>query len=221
MPAVVESIEPSAAVATPAESRVVLDHVSWSTWMALLDDVGTRRGRMAYDRGMLEIMSPSVRHENAKTLLGRLFEAATEELDVEILSAGSLTMKREDLARGIEPDECYYVARPDAVRGKPEIELPDDPPPDLAFEVDITRSSIDKLGIYAALGVREVWRYDGRSLSIRVLGDDGGYQAAEQSQLLPRLPVAKLAEFLALRHTTGETTIVRSFRSWLREQLGP
>ena len=100
----------------PAEQRVVLDNVAWSTWVSLLDEERSRRGRMVYDRGVLEIMSPSIHHENLKTLLARLFEAATEELDVDVVAAGALTTKREDLKRGIEPDECYYIAHASSIR---------------------------------------------------------------------------------------------------------
>ena len=119
-------------IASRAEQRVVLDPVSWSTYVALLADVANRRGRMAYDQGLLEIMSPSIQHENAKGFLARLLEASSEELEIELVSAGSLTMQRAGLQRGIEPDECYYVAHAPAVRGKEEIDLEMDPPPDIA-----------------------------------------------------------------------------------------
>lgn len=205
----------------PAEQRVVLEKVSWSTYVALLADVDNRRGRMAYDQGVLEIMAPSIRHENAKGLLGRLLEAATEELDVEILSAGSLTMNREDLQRGIEPDECYYVAHEADVRGKDEIDLEVDPPPDIAIEVDITRSSMNKLGIYSALGVPEFWHYDGEHLTIHLRDAAGRYRTAGRSRALPALPVAELVRFLNRRHAEGETKLVREFRARLRERPRP
>ena len=203
----------------PAEQRIVLENVSWSTYVAMLADEDSRRGRMAFDQGVLEIMSPSIRHENAKKLLGRLLQAATEELGVEILSAGSLTMKREDLDRGIEPDECYYIAHAAAVLGKDEIDLAIDPPPDVAIEIDITHSSLNKLAIYAALGVPEVWRYDGESLTIRVRGGDGQYRIVERSAALPVLTVTDLVRYLNRRHAEGETKLVREFRRWLRDRV--
>ena len=119
-------------VISPAEQRVILDQVSWSTYLKLCDETGNRRGRMAYDQGTLEIMSPSKLHENAKTLLGRIVEAYTEELAIDVDSAGSTTFRREDAQRGFEPDECYYLEHAEAVRGKDEIDLTIDPPPDLA-----------------------------------------------------------------------------------------
>ena len=204
----------------PAEQRVVLENVSWSTFVALLGDIDDRHGRMAFDQGVLEIMSPSILHENAKSLLGRLLEVATEELGIDILSAGSLTMKREDLQRAIEPDECYYVANAAAVRGLEEVDLAVHPPPDLAIEVDISRSSMIKLGIYAALGVREFWRYDGEALTVRVLEAGGSYLIVDRSAVLPDLPLADLVELLNRRAETSETQLVRDFRQRVRERTG-
>ncbi len=116
---------------------------------------------MAYDQGVLEIMSPSMRHETIKRLIGRMVEMFTLELDIEIRSVSSTTFNREDLEKGIEADECYYIRNAESIRGIEEIDLAIHPPPDLAIEIDISRSSQIKTGIYAALQVSEVWQYDG------------------------------------------------------------
>jgi len=134
-----------------SEQRVVLFGISWSTYEAILADVDNPGGRLTYDNGTLEIMSPSLDHERAKSLIGRLIESLTLELELDIVSGGSTTFKRAGLHRGIEPDECYYIQNAAAVFSKEEIDLTVDPPPDLAIEVDISRSSIDKLGSAAAM----------------------------------------------------------------------
>ena len=120
----------------PAEQRVVVDNVRWSTYVALLEDTHSRRGRITYDHGVLEIMSPSKLHEKVGRLLGRMVEAFTEELQIEIESTASTTIKHEAVKRGFEADESYYIQNADAVRGKDDIDPAVDPPPDLVIEID-------------------------------------------------------------------------------------
>ena len=173
---------------------------------------------MTYDRGLLEIMTPLDPHESYKKLLGRFVEALTEELDIQIRSLGSRTCNREDLARGLEPDQCYYIQNEQVVWNKEQIDLNQDPPPDLVIEIDITSSSINRLDLYADLGVPEVWRYDGRSLTIYRL-EAKKYQTCDRSPTFPFLPPTEIVRFLELRKTTRETTLIRLFREWVRSQL--
>ncbi len=205
-------------VIPPAEERVVLGNVSWSTYLALSKDAQNPRGRMAYDRGVLEIMSPSAQHEIVKTLIGRMVETFTLELAIEIRSVGATTFKRVDLEKGIEADECYYIESAAAIRDVEEIDLSIHPPPDLAVEVDISRRSQIKLGIYAAIRVPEVWRYDGAEIHLLVLRD-GDYEEVEQSRALPQFPVALASQLLQQRRTVGETELISRFRIWVQEQL--
>ncbi len=197
-----------------AEQRVVLDHISWQTYEAILNDAENRRGRITYDRGVLEIMAPSKLHENVKRLIGRMVEVFTEELDIDMASASSTTFKREDLDRGFEPDESYYLQHAADVLGKDEIDLLIDPPPDLLIEVDISRSSLGKFGIYRALGVPEVWRYDGERLRFYVLEADA-YVEVLESSVLPPLSASQLSPFLSRRLEVSETALIREFRQWV------
>jgi Uma2 family endonuclease len=162
-----------AIVPSEREARVVLRGVSWSTYEALLADVDAPGSRITYDRGDLEIMSPFDEHERFKRLIGRLIETLTEESEIPIRSSGSTTFRSEPKRRGLEPDESYYVANEPRVRGRDEIDLAVDPPPDLVVEVKITQSAIDRMPLCAALGVPEVWRYDGRSLQVVQLQPHG------------------------------------------------
>ena len=131
-------------VSHPAEQRVVIDGVRWSTYVSLLEDGENQRGRMTFDQGVLEIMSPGRVHENVGRLLGRMVEAFTEELEIEVVSVASTTFKREDMKRGFEADEAYYIRNAAAVAGKGELDLTIDPPPDLVIEVDMSRSSMER-----------------------------------------------------------------------------
>ena len=198
--------------------RVVLRGVSWTTYRALSQDLESEPGRrLTYSQGMLEIMVPLPPHEVYKKLMGRLVEVITEETETEIRSLGSTTWRRDDLRKGLEADECYYIQHEQAVRGKAEIDLTIDPPPDLAIEVDNTSSSMNRMEIYAALAVPEVWRYDGATLTIECLVD-GVYVAQEASAVLP-VQRGDILRFLQVSQTMGETSWVREFRRWVRGQI--
>jgi Uma2 family endonuclease len=195
--------------------RVVLKHISWQTYQSLIVDFEREPAiRLTYDRGTLEIRMPLAPHETYKKILGRLIEAATEELDLEIRSLGSLTCSREDLARGLEPDQCYYIQNEKKLRGIEQIDLAKLPPPDLAVEIDITSSSLDRFSIYADLKVSEIWRYDGRSLFIYGLVESE-YIMQDRSIALPILRTEDILRFLSLSASIGENSLIKQFRQWL------
>ena len=127
--------------------------------------------------------------------------------------------RNEELDRGVEPDESFYLTNEPLVRDKEEIDLRSDPPPDLMLEIDITRSSRDRMGIYAAMRVPEVWQYDGESLCVWRLGADRRYTVSDTSQYFPPLPIQELAVFLQRRTQMDEVSLVRSFRAWVRDQI--
>jgi Uma2 family endonuclease len=183
-------------------SGIVLKNISWKTYESLVNELAQQRGiRLTYDRGNLEIMTPSAPHGKSGELLGNFVEVLTDELNVDICSLGSLTCKRQDLARGLEPDKCYYIQNEDIVWNKEQIDLNEDPPPDLAIEIDITSSSIDHLELYASLGVPEVWRYDGQRLIMYQL-EGNEYAESEVSPTFPFLLKSEMLRFLELKKTT-------------------
>jgi Uma2 family endonuclease len=204
--------------------RVVIKNISWQSYQSLIIDLEREPAiRLTYDRGTLEIRMPLAPHQTYKKILGRLIEAATEELDLEIRSLGSLTCSREDLSKGLEPDQCYYIQNEAKVRGIEQIDLAKLPPPDLAVEIDITSSSLDRFSIYADLKVPEIWRYDGRSLVIYGLVG-GEYIMCDKSIALPLLTPEDILRFLSLSASLtfglpsaiGENNLVKQFRQWLR-----
>jgi Uma2 family endonuclease len=203
-----------------SEHSSVLHDVRWATYEALLADRGDHGPRMFYDEGTLEIMSPSRRHERLKVLIGRLIEAYSEELMIEISAAGATTLRSQLRRRGLEPDASYYIKHEGRVRNKDDIDLAVDPPPDLAVEVDITSKSVDKLATYSSLGVPELWSHDGARLVVRVLDETGSYAVAERSKSFPDLPLDELNRFLEQRATLSDTRIGRAFRAWVTSRLG-
>jgi Uma2 family endonuclease len=198
------------------ESRVLLSGISWATFESLAAESKSHGTRFTYDRGYLEMMSPSREHERLKRYIGRMIEVATEEWNIPISSASSTTLKAEWEERGLEADESYYIANEPKVRNRDEIDLRVDPPPDLAIEVDISTSSLDQLSIYADLGVPEVWLYDAVTLKVYQLQSDGTYAKQTRSPAFPFLPLEEIERFLARRNETDETTWIRSFRAWVK-----
>lgn len=213
------AIASSTTLAKTPTNITILQGIQWDTYQKLVRDLESQPGtKLTYDNGTLEIMMPLPPHERYKRLLGRFVEVTTEELGIEICSLGSTTWTREDLRKGLEPDECYYIQNELAVRGKDVIDLTIDPPPDLAIEVDSTRSSMNRMGIYAALRVPEIWRFDRETLTIYSLVNEE-YQPREVSLALPMFDAAVLMQFLELSLTMGETSLIRHVRQWVREQL--
>ncbi len=207
------------ATSTIAEQRIVLRNISWETFETLLKETGEdRSSRFVYDCGTLEIMTPLYEHENPKIQFDRFIFALAEEVDIGLKSAGSMTLKRKSLKRGIEPDNCYYIQTEPIVRDKQELDLKTDPPPDLAIEIDITSSSVNKSSIYAALGVPEIWRYNGRVLKFYQLVD-GEYIESEFSIAFPLVSVTEISRFIEQRKTMGEIALLKSFRAWIRGKI--
>lgn len=202
----------------PSPDRVILQNISWQSYQSLIRDFELEPAlRLTYDRGTLEIRMPLDPHETFKKLLGRLIEAATEEIDLEIRSLGSRTCDREDLARGLEPDQSYYIQNEAQVRGVTQIDLTQCPPPDLAVEVDITSSSLNRFSIYANLNVPEIWRYDGQTLTMYTL-QATEYQICDRSAALPILTAEDVVRFLALHSSVGENSLIKQFRQWIRSK---
>lgn len=209
-------------IATPeiAEQRVILSNVSWQTFEQLLKELGDNRAsRLAYNEGLLEIMTPRGPHENNNRFIESMIGVIADELNLNLKKFGSLTMKREKKLKGAEPDSCYYLQNEPLVRSKQEIDLDNDPPPDLVLEIDIISGSLDKKPIYAAIGIPELWRYDGNRLEVFVLEPSkGDYQSVSQSPTFPWMPIDIIHRFIRQSLVDGETATLRAFRVWVREQ---
>jgi Uma2 family endonuclease len=212
------STVPARSAAAPC---IVLDNVDWRTYTRLLRIFAEHAAiRLTYDRGRLEIMSPLPEHEMDAEFLGRLVVALTEELGLPILCGGSTTFRRRRYQRGLEPDRCYWITNEPAVRGKRKLDLRIDPPPDLAIEVDVTSRSINRMSIYAVLGVPEVWRVENQTLTFHALQANRKYSVISNSLSFPLATPADLMGFLALRANQDENSVVRQFRTWVRQQRG-
>ncbi|MBD2056373.1 Uma2 family endonuclease [Oculatella sp. FACHB-28] len=199
--------------------RVVLHNISWQQFENLLKDLGDRRSaRIAYDRGTLEIMTPLPEHEYFKETIGDAVKDIAETLELDYESYGSTTWRREIKQAGLEPDNCFYFQNEALVRGKLNFDLNQDPPPDLALEIDITSKSLDRFPIYARLGVPELWCYDNGALKIYHLQSDQ-YVEAERSLVFPMLEIQKLPQIIEAHRNAGRLALRRSVREWAREGM--
>jgi len=206
----------------PADNRILqlpfvtLQNVTWQTYQALLADMGEHRSaRLAYDHGTLEIKMPSKKlHELLNRLLERIVVTLTEELDMDVLSFGSTTFDNEELKQGVEPDSCFYIQN--ASRVNPEDDSPpQDFPPDLVVEVDITSSSKSRLNIYRAMEVAEVWRYKRNQLAIIQL-KEGEYVECESSSVFPIISSSVLNGFLSQgKCSNNHNSLIKELRSWI------
>jgi Uma2 family endonuclease len=204
------------------DRRFVIYNVPWEGYEMMLKILDDRPIRVSYHLGTLELMSPGIHHEEIGRLFGLLVQAVAEELDIPCIGLKSTTWKLQLKNRGLEPDECFYLANTEHVlaRGK-QIDLDIDPPPDLCIEVEITRSAADRMDIYAGLEVPEVWHHDGKTLRVSVLQPDGTYADREISPSLPFLPMDEVFRLIALGDGMDHSRWGKLVRAWVREVLVP
>lgn len=204
-------------VVSPPEQRVLLQNITWELYERLLEaHRDCSAPRFTYDRGRLEIMSPSAEHEQLKETVALLINVVAEEMAINAEGFGSTTFRRQDIERGFEPDACFYMANLTRVKGKKELDLAIDPPPDIVVEIGITRSSLDKFAVFVHLGIPEVWRYDGERLSIwTLLGSD--YVEASQSAMFPGVTGEMVSRWLEESRLEERLTWLRLVRAWARQ----
>lgn len=212
----------AASVASPPavypDERVVVRRVSWETYERLLaDDKERRVPRITYDRGVLELVTPSMPHELDGATITWIVDFVAVVLGIPIVSAAGTTYRRADLERGFEPDASFFVQNEERVRGKREIDLSVDPPPDIVLEMGISRSALNKLRLFASMGIPEVWRCDGERVTI-LLRDGEPYRESPASAAIPALTGDVLSRFLILSRTMASTEWARVVNEWAREQ---
>ncbi|SRR5260370_20665035 len=203
------------------EQHFFLSCVPWESYIAIGNALPDWPGlRITYDRGKMEFMTLSRKHEIWKVWLGQFIVIIADELNRPIEPGGQMTMQREDLEKGIEGDDIFWIEHEPQMRGKLTWEPEIDPSPDLALEIEVSRSVINRLAIYASLNIAEVWTFNGTAITIRCLQADGTYQITDKSKAFPEVPVSQIVSFLLPDPTTDYLTALRQFRAWVRQILG-
>jgi Uma2 family endonuclease len=204
----------------PRGSSLLLSNVDWQTYTRLLRIFAERPGiRLTYDRGELEILSPLLEHDWDTDFLGAMVRVLTDELGLPVIGGGSVTIRLRRRQRGLEPDRCYWIANAPRMAGRRRLDLRTDPPPDLAIETDVTRSSLNRMSIYATLGVPEVWRLEGDVLAFYVLDANRAYVGSAVSRSFPLVMPADLLPFLQQsRQGPDQNVLIRHFRAWIQQR---
>jgi Uma2 family endonuclease len=204
----------------PPGGSAYFDSVPWDDYDRLLHLRDEERPgiRLTFDRGELELMTVTFPHESWKSVLSDLIKCYVEETGGVMCCAGNLTVRRKDLLKGLEPDDCYYIRNAARVIPPRDLDFAVDPPPDLAIEVEKSRTVLKRLPVYAALGVPEVWRFNGSVLTILHRGTDGKYSTDSKSRTFPKLDLVELVRFARMLDSVDQTTIVRRFRAWVRKK---
>jgi Uma2 family endonuclease len=200
----------------PAQ-RVVLQGLTWHDYIQIGNILSNRPAlRLTFNQGTLEIMVTSTEHEFYKTRLGRLIEILAEVFNRRIDPRGNMTFQREDLEKGVEGDNCWWIEHEEQIRAKLTWDPAVDPPPDLLLEIEVSRMA--RMAIYAALRVPQVWCFDGKSLRVYLLQLDGTYLQAKESPTFPGIPVAEIVDFL--RPEKDYHTVQSEFRAWAKRLRG-
>ncbi len=200
----------------------LLMDTDWEGYQQLVKQVGERPGiRITYDRGKLELIMPSIRHGGTASRLGMLLVALMDELEMDFTHGGAITFSRQDLDRGFEPDDCFWIARWKSVADLPSLDLSIHPPPDVILEVEVTRSALNRISIFEAFGIPEVWRCSRRGrLSVLRLGPTGRYELVDHSPTFPTVPLDGIVRHLHEWGSEGDRVAIRRFRAWVKGLRG-
>lgn len=198
---------------TALDQATLLHGVTWDDYVRYRDDPANHGLRMTYDRGVLEFLTFSFFHEATSLLIHDLITVWQVHGNIDVEASGSMTLRSQLVERGLEGDQSYYIQHAPDVLGQENIDI-EQFPPDLAIEVNHTRSSIPKMPIYADLRVPEIWRWRDETLTVWRLENDH-YVEQSASTALPGFPLAQLREALRRRNEVSKTFLIREFQDSL------
>ena len=209
----------------PEDASVTFHDVSWDEYEELLEQVGEAPGlRVSYDNGSLHVMTISAEHEKYSEFIKSLIAGLRLRLQINILAFGSATMRKPRRSAGHEPDASFYVQTAPLIGNKIQLDFETDPPPDIVVEVDVHHDSRPRFRVYAALGVPEIWRYDGKAVTMYYLateaqdGEPSKYLERNTSIALPMLTAQVLTEMLDRMRKDGELSALLAFDEWLQSR---
>jgi Uma2 family endonuclease len=183
---------------------------NWQDYERLQSQLGDRTvPRIKYRLGTILLMTPLPEHGRGASLLGDVAKTLLDRLEKIYDSFTPITMSLPEIS-GIEPDYCFYIENWKAVAGKNRIDWQNDPPPDLAIEVDVT--SYTDINDYLPYRVPEVWLLKNNQLLVyRLQGES--YVLAESSYFPNISEIVRQCLQIASEQTTSEAI------RWLRNFL--
>jgi Uma2 family endonuclease len=206
------------------EERGVMRDVSWEFYDRISDAIGARSHiRVAYDGKDMEIMTLGPEHERPKEFLGPFVSEVCVGLKIDFEPMGSTTWKRSEERAGLESDLCYFfdqgtLGAVRVVAAWESNDVANYPNPDLAIEVDVSPSKIDRPKIHASLKVSEIRRFKNNAVVIEQLQPDGTYLAATSSQFLP-VRADEVTQWFADRKSSTPGDWVLRLREWIETEL--
>jgi Uma2 family endonuclease len=213
---------PNRFTSVAGDQCVVLRGLDWAGYKTMLRLRGERGvPRMTYLDGNLWLMSPLFSHERLAERLGFFVMEVVVGLEIPCIPAGHTTFRRKKKRGGVEGDKTFYLANEERIRGKKDIDLRVDPPPDLAIEAVYTNSATPAIAVWRRLRVPEVWACDEDCLRILVLQANGRYLESEASLAFPFLTAAEAFGWASRPQMASETEWLREVRRWVRETLLP
>ncbi len=207
------------AISERPTEHMVLRNISWDAFERILDDVGETHHRVTYQDGDLEFMTISFEHEHFGEWMAKLLSFFSFAMKIRLCSGGSTTLKLALEKVGLEPDRCYWIKHEKSMRSKKKWDALTDPPPDLAIEIDISSSWLDRLGIYGALKVPEVWRFDGETLKVLILGSNGKYKERAKSVAFSSLPMDGFVRHVRKLGSADELSLLEEFMEWMQSEV--
>lgn len=196
--------------------KLILQGVGWDFYEEILKEFEDSNAlHFAYDNGFLEVEVPTLKYEKPNRILTRLVQVVCDDLQIDFVDTGQTTFRKKSKAKGVEPDTGFYIQNESKVRELLEIDLQKDPPPDLVIEVDVTSPSLNKMPIYAALVVPEVWLYKGERVEFYQL-QGNEYREIENSMALQILSSAKATDFLQAGLSESSSKWVQMVRDWVK-----
>ena len=214
-----ESSELMKATGAELAQRFVFDKADWALYEHVSQTLQNRHVFITFYKGRLEIVTVSLLHERIAGLISTLIRVLAEETDTPLCGAGAVTLRREEMEVGVQADTSFYIVNEERMRGKKDLDLAVDPPPDLAVEVEVTHRLGERKTIYQELGVPEVWRYfEGRLMVLVKKGEM--YEPADRSPTFPHISAEEFAGFVAAGLTQNETVLTKAFRRRVREIFG-
>lgn len=206
------------------ETRILVPGASWCLYETFVENLPEGSAiRTAFDGRDMEIMVKGPVHDHFAGLLDLFVMAVAGELGIRIKPQRETTWKRPEIERGIESDNCYYldpakIATVLAALSRGSNNVADYPNPDLAIEVDISAPEADRAAIYAAMGVAEVWSFDGQTLTIERLDENSRYHTVERSGFL-RVRADQVPRWLTAEDLSDYEAWVRRVRAWAEMEL--
>jgi Uma2 family endonuclease len=201
--------------APASPDHLYLQGVSWKFYEQVLAELEKSHLRIAYDHNDLEIMATTMIHEINKKNISRILDTYSLFRNIPTEGLGSSYLVRKDLAKGIEADDCYYVANRSSIGRIRTLDLAVVPPPDVVVEVDINRYILDHESIYSAIGVPELWRFDGRRITYTVRNRRGKYIVSDRSPSFPEFSTRDFNRFIGMAQKGSQHEAVQTLRDWV------